>query len=86
MVVVSAITYDPDCPMPNVKKGHCTAQDAYTTNFGFDKVLGGVLTAGTASVIATLVISSGDGTINLELHDGTAHTTNTTVYFVVWGE
>lgn len=86
MVAITLTEYQ-GVPIPGVKKGKWSAQNDYTSKFGFNTLKGVVLTVDSDDdAIVSATISSGQATIGLVDDDGAAITSTTTGYYWAWGE
>lgn len=72
--------------VPGIKSGYCTAQNGYTSKFGFASCQGVVLTEGQNSGdIIGVTLSSGTATITVKDHAGNAVAADRTLYYFAWG-
>ena len=81
------LTQTDQVPIPGLKKGKWSAQDGYTSKFGFRTLKGVTCTVDDDSdVIVTATISSGSATINFIEAGGSAPAGTVTGYYIAWGE
>ena len=86
MTTAATITEHTNWPTPGIKKGKFLAQSGYTTKFGWNTVVGVLLTVDdNDDAIVSGAISGGDVTIGLIDDQGAAITADTTGYYIAWG-
>jgi len=83
----ATLTESSRTPLPGVKKGYCSAQNAYTSKFGFSTLEGVILTVDDDNdAIVTCAVASGEGTIKLVDDAGSAIAADTKIHYWAWGE
>lgn len=85
---MTAATLSPvDLQYANIKFGTANLYNGYTSNFGFNKLSGVILTTVSDSdVILGCAIASGAGTVSVIGHAGSAVTTELDVTYIAWGD
>lgn len=85
-MTAATIVESKHAPIPGIKKGKWTAQNGYTTKFGWNTVVGCVLTVDDDNdAIVTSAISSGEVTIKLVDDAGSNISSNVNGYYIAWG-
>jgi len=85
--MVLTLTEHTGVPIPGIKKGKWSGVNGDTSSFGFNTLIGVVMTVDSDNdAIVSLPISGGSGTMGLRDDEGNAVSATTTGYYWAWGE